>query len=85
MLSTVENRSRNFADISHLAENVATHTASMGTPLTSLGDTVDELRYPPLYGVEDYICLHLFRIRAHGFAIMPTDKAFTMPTGLEEQ
>lgn len=85
VLFTVENWFRIPSDSSDLLDNVSTGTVSMGTPATPSGGKAGKLRFLPPYNVEEYIHLHLPKIDARSFAIMPSGEMFVMRTCPEEQ
>lgn len=74
-----------FAEVFDLLKDLLTDTASTGTPPRPSVGVGRELRYPPLYSVEEYIILHLRRIDGRWIAITRTEKAFAMRAGNEER
>lgn len=74
-----------FADIFDLPDDDSIDTAFMDTAGTPLGGTGNELRYSPLYSVEEYINLYFSKIDARRFAIIPSGVLFTMHAVYEER
>lgn len=85
VLFTKEKLSRLFAEVSDLVDDVLTDTTSMGTAVTLPGGSGDELQYPQPWTVKEYICLHVQKIEAYQFVIMPFGESCTMCVGYVEQ
>lgn len=68
-----------------MLEDVSTDSASISTSATPSGGIGGELRHPPSYSAEEYICRQAPKIDARPLAIKPTRELFTMRTVLEER
>lgn len=68
-----------------MLNNISIDTVSMGTPVTPSDGTGGDLLYAPPYSVEEFICIHVPKIDARRFLMMPAGEVFVVRAGPEDR